>query len=88
MRFHFDLFGGGMNRGCNVHITDVMSAVMPEIVLFPLINWNPLNEFKRKLSLETWEDIFKENDINNMFNAFLNRFLKIYGITLSFVKTQ
>jgi hypothetical protein len=28
-----------MNRGCNVvHIADVVSAVMPEIVLFPLIN--------------------------------------------------
>jgi hypothetical protein len=34
MRFHFHSFGG-----CNlVHIIDVVSAVTPEIVLFPLIN--------------------------------------------------
>jgi hypothetical protein len=37
--FSFDLFCGGMNRGYNVvHIADVVSAIMPEIVLFPLIN--------------------------------------------------
>jgi hypothetical protein len=41
-------------------------------------NENSLNEFKSKLSLETWEDIFNKNDINNMFNAFLNRFLTSY----------
>jgi hypothetical protein len=23
-----------MNRGCNIHIADVVSAIMPEIVLF------------------------------------------------------
>ena len=44
-------------------------------------NENSLNEFKNKLSLETWEDIFNEDDINNMFNAFLNRFLIIYYST-------
>jgi hypothetical protein len=39
MHFHFTSFGGGMNRGCNVdHIAVVVSAIMPEIVLFPLIN--------------------------------------------------
>jgi hypothetical protein len=39
MRFHFDSFGGGMNRGSNVvHIADVVSAIIPEIVLCPLIN--------------------------------------------------
>jgi hypothetical protein len=42
---------------------------------------NSLNEFKNKLSLETWEEIFNEDDINNMFNAFLNRFLIIYYST-------
>jgi hypothetical protein len=38
VHFHYDLIGGGMNRGYNVHIADVVSAIMPEIVLFPLIN--------------------------------------------------
>jgi hypothetical protein len=37
VRFHFDSFGGGgMNSGCNVvHIADIVSAIMPEIVLPP-----------------------------------------------------
>jgi hypothetical protein len=31
----FDLFGGGLNRGCNIiHTADVVSAVMSEIVPF------------------------------------------------------
>jgi hypothetical protein len=39
MHFNFDSFGGSMNRDCNVvHIGDVMSAIMPEIVLVPFIN--------------------------------------------------
>jgi hypothetical protein len=40
MHLNFYLFGGGMSRGCNVvHIADLVSAIMSEIVLCPLINW-------------------------------------------------
>jgi hypothetical protein len=44
-------------------------------------NENSLNGFKNKQSLEPWVDIFNEDDINNMFNAFLNRFLNVYYST-------
>jgi hypothetical protein len=42
MRLYFDSFVGDMNRACNiVPIADVVSAIMPEIVLLPLrtANW-------------------------------------------------
>jgi hypothetical protein len=36
MSFHFHSFGGGINKGCNVvYIADVVSVIMPEIVLIP-----------------------------------------------------
>jgi hypothetical protein len=38
MHFRFDSFGSGINRGCNViHMSDVVSAIKPEIVLLPFI---------------------------------------------------
>jgi hypothetical protein len=46
LRFHFDPFGGGLNKGCNVvNIGDVMSVILPEFVLSALINWK-LNSVK------------------------------------------
>jgi urate oxidase len=31
-----------------------------------------------KLSYEVWEDIFAENDVNTIFNGFLNLYLRIF----------
>jgi hypothetical protein len=35
-------------------------------------------DFNAKLSYEFWEDIFAENDINTIFNIFLNTYLGIF----------
>jgi hypothetical protein len=37
-----------------------------------------INEFNCRLSLETWEHIFNRNDVNNVFTAFLDRFLNTF----------
>ena len=36
-------------------------------------------DFLWKLSHETWEQIFRGNDVNTIFNNFLNIFLRIYN---------
>jgi hypothetical protein len=36
-----------------------------------------INDFSIKLSHESWEDIFSENNVNIIFNNFLDRYLKI-----------
>ena len=35
-------------------------------------------DFQWKLSHETWERVFDGNDVNEIFNSFLNIFLRIY----------
>jgi len=35
-------------------------------------------DFNTKLSYESWEDIFTENDVNTIFNNFLNTYLRIF----------
>jgi hypothetical protein len=39
---------------------------------------NEINDFLTKLSYETWDIIFSKDDINNMFNSFLDYYLKIF----------
>ena len=35
--------------------------------------------FKLKLSYDLWEQVFDGDDINKIFNSFLNIFLRIYS---------
>jgi hypothetical protein len=35
-------------------------------------------DFKTILSLETWDDVFENNDINSSYNLFLNTYLREY----------
>ena len=39
---------------------------------------NSINDFLNKLSQEIWEITFSSEDLNSMFNAFLDTFLKIF----------
>jgi hypothetical protein len=42
------------------------------------INKYTTADFQLKLSYETWEQVFDRNDVNKIFNSFLNIFLRIY----------
>ena len=37
-----------------------------------------IRDFNTKLSYETWENIFGEDDVNTIFNNFLNTYLRIF----------
>ena len=41
------------------------------------INDDTLNDFLTKLSYENWDTVFSTDDVNKMFNSFLNTYLKI-----------
>jgi hypothetical protein len=41
-------------------------------------NNHSITNFKIKLSFETWDDIFGGNDVNVIFNNFLNTYLRIF----------
>jgi exonuclease III len=59
------------------------------------INEHSIREFKYLLSWELWEEVFNTNDVNIMFNSFLNTYLQCLSssftrkkINTSFQKTQ
>jgi len=50
------------------------------------INKNTIGEFQLQLSWEQWDNIFGNNNFNDMFNNFLNTYLRCYYS--SFLKKQ
>jgi hypothetical protein len=42
------------------------------------INKHTINDFLLKLSYETWDTVFSSNDVNVMFNSFMDSYLKIF----------
>ena len=45
------------------------------------INNNTIDEFQLQLSWEQWDNIFGNNNVNDMFNNFLNTYLRCYDST-------
>jgi len=43
-----------------------------------IINKNSIAEFQLQLSWESWDGVFGGNDVNLMFNNFLNSYLRYY----------
>jgi len=44
------------------------------------INDHTINDFLTKLSYETWDTIFSTDDVNIMFNSFLDTYLKMFTL--------
>jgi len=42
------------------------------------INDHGIFDFKIKLSLETWDNVFEDNDVNSIYNSFLNTYLRVF----------
>ena len=42
------------------------------------VDSNSISKFKFLLSFENWEDVFLEENVNIIFNNFLNAYLKIF----------
>jgi hypothetical protein len=49
---------------------------------------NSINDFLNKLSYETWDITFLSEDVNTMFNAFLDTYLKIFYSSFPIQKIQ
>jgi len=47
-----------------------------------------INDFLIKLSYETWDTTFLNNDVNEMFNTFLETYLKIFHSSFPLKKSQ
>ena len=51
---------------------------MKTITLEDKLNKQGIFDFRIKLSLETWDNVFGNDDINLMYNFFLNTYLRIF----------
>jgi hypothetical protein len=59
-------------------IHDIMLPTPPRVYFITRkIDKCSLNDFNYRLSFEMWNDVFEENDVNIMFNSFLNIFLRL-----------
>jgi len=47
-------------------------------MLIRKINKHSINDFHNKLSCESWDTIFSTDDVNKMFNSFLDSYLKTF----------
>jgi hypothetical protein len=62
-------------------------------VILPLYYWNmkmdkfAISDFIFKLSSESWEGVFNNNDVNLMFNYFLNTYLNIFHSSFPIVRS-
>jgi len=51
-------------------------------MLIRKINEHTINDFLNKLSCESWDTVFSKDDVNKMFNSFLDSYLKIFYSSL------
>jgi hypothetical protein len=52
------------------------------------INKHTIADFQLKLSREMWEQVFGGNDVNKIFNSFLNIFLRIYYSSVPLIQAR
>jgi hypothetical protein len=52
------------------------------------INKYTITEFQVKLSYETWDSVFHHDDVNTIFNSFLNTYLRIFCSSFPLTKVK
>jgi len=52
------------------------------------VDKHTINEFIYALSNESWDNVFNNNDVNVMFNSFLNTFLRIFHSSFPLIRTK
>ena len=74
----------------DAHLLKLNNLAQPIGIIKPIytssINKRPIAEFQSLLSWEQWDNVFGVNNVNIMFNNFLNTYLRCYYA--SFVKKK
>jgi hypothetical protein len=52
------------------------------------VNKYTIADFQMKLSQETWEQVLEGDDVNKIFNSFLNTFLNLYYSSFPLIRTK
>ena len=63
----------------NITLTDISISIPKQsLTLIRKINSNTIKNFIYLLSFENWENVFMEEDINIMYNNFVNTYIRIF----------
>jgi hypothetical protein len=84
-----------LNNGLSDHDAQIMT-ISNIIITIPRqvfsytrrIDGNSINKFTFLLSFESWEDVFLEENVNIIFNNFLNTYLRIFYASFPLTKIQ
>jgi hypothetical protein len=58
------------------------------IIYQQLINKDTIVNFQVQLSYETWDIVFDGEDVNQIFNSFLNTYLRIFYSYFTFIRKK
>jgi hypothetical protein len=88
-----DYFIYPLSNGLSDHDTQIITLKGPYNILNShssgysrKINKSTVAEFQYHLSFETWNSVFETEDVNDMFNTFLNSFLRIFYSSFPLIK--
>jgi hypothetical protein len=78
----------------NAQVLSLFNITIPndsnEFYSYRKISKHSLDEFQTNLSYETWENVFNsnDNDMNTLFNNFLNTFLRLFYASFPIQRTK
>jgi hypothetical protein len=61
--------------------TEISHRPMSKLKTVRKFNKYTITDFINKLSEESWDGVLNSEDINGMFNSFLNDYLRIYNLS-------
>ena len=75
------LLNGLSDHDAQLLIMENVFTPAQELTSFYIRNFNDysINDFLLQLSMENWEDVFEGNNLNVIFNKFLDTYLKIFN---------
>jgi len=68
--------------------TDYSHVTIYKLKTIRKINKFTISDFIGKLSSESWDSIFNSEDVNAMFNSFLNTYLRIFNSSFPLKKSN
>jgi hypothetical protein len=72
-----------------INISNILSSVPKHLFSFTRrMDSNSIRQFTDLLSYENWDDVFQENNVNIIFNNFLNTYFRIFYASFPTKKTQ
>jgi hypothetical protein len=82
-------------NGLSDHEAQLLTIALPlnydkeyQTFSYRKVNNFTIAEFQLQLSYENWDSVFGGNDVNLIFNSFLNTYLKIFNSSFLIIKIQ